>query len=285
MAIAPVLLARRRPLEQLAAADEHSPMRAHDRVRVEPRFVWKAGERKGELDRAARRTARDVNPRCCEDRHVARTFAVARPAVAISGGTSEDAERDQRPPPGRSREWSIPGPAAAAKPAERDCGAGCRRSSTATAAKAGSADRSTGARNPSQQPPGDLPIAADPAVTAAHVGAVARRIVVVQLNVADERRAGVISLEEVVAQDAVLGKPPAERLLERVDVVDALADERTFAEAVLIDVGNDSRVRVDPRIAAEKAREPRPVGPRQARRRCAVAGCRIPRSPAAARSS
>ena len=53
-----------------------------------------------------------------------------------------------------------------------------------------------------------------------------------------------------MAEDPVLGKAAAERPLERVDVVDALADERALAEHVLVDVGDGARVRVDARIAA-----------------------------------
>ena len=62
-----------------------------------------------------------------------------------------------------------------------------------------------------------------------------------------------------MAEDAVLREPPADRLLERVDVVDPLADERAFAEHVLVDVGDGAGVRVDARLAGEQPREPRPA--------------------------
>src|SRR6185436_17192728 len=106
---------------------------------------------------------------------------------------------------------------------------------------------------------------ADPAAPAAHVGAVARRIVLVELDVGDEPRSRIASLEQVVTQDAVLRKPALEHALEHFDVVDALADERTLAETVLIDVREGSRVRIDPRRSAENARENCSVGPGETR--------------------
>jgi hypothetical protein len=90
--------------------------------------------------------------------------------------------------------------------------------------------------NTPQQPPGELPIAANPAVAAAHVGAVARRVILIQLHIAQQSGAGVASLEKIVTEDAILRKAPAKRLLEGIDVVDSLADERAFAEHVLVDI-------------------------------------------------
>ena len=60
-----------------------------------------------------------------------------------------------------------------------------------------------------------------------------------------------------MAEDAVLREAPGERALERVDVVDALADERAFAEQVLVDVGDGARVGIDARLAGEQPREAR----------------------------
>ena len=57
-----------------------------------------------------------------------------------------------------------------------------------------------------------------------------------------------------MAEDAVLGKAAVERALEGIDVVDALADERAFAEQVLVDVGDGARVRIDAGLAAEQPR-------------------------------
>ena len=70
--------------------------------------------------------------------------------------------------------------------------------------------------------------------------------------------------QEVMAQNAVFRKAPIERCLEGVYVVNAFSDERSFAEDVLIQVGNRARIGVDARVAAVHARVARPVGPRQA---------------------
>jgi hypothetical protein len=67
-----------------------------------------------------------------------------------------------------------------------------------------------------------------------------------------------------VAEDVVVGKAPGERALEHVDVVDSLADERAFAEGVLVHIRNRARIRVDARIARMEACVPRPVRSRQA---------------------
>ena len=58
------------------------------------------------------------------------------------------------------------------------------------------------------------------------------------------------AFDQVVAQDAVFRQFAVERLPEGVDVVDALADERPFAEQILVDIGHHARVRIDARLAA-----------------------------------
>jgi 3',5'-cyclic AMP phosphodiesterase CpdA len=67
-----------------------------------------------------------------------------------------------------------------------------------------------------------------------------------------------------MAQDPVVRKAPAQRLLEGVDVVDALADERALAEQVLVDIRDGARVGIDARLAAEQLRIARAIRPRQA---------------------
>ena len=114
------------------------------------------------------------------------------------------------------------------------------------------------------QPSHKLPVAADPATTAGHVGAVARGILLVQFHVAQQPGTRVTPFQKIVAQDAILGKAPLECTLERVDVVDPLADERAFVEDVLIDVRDRARVRVDARLATVQPRVPRPVRAGQA---------------------
>ncbi len=63
-----------------------------------------------------------------------------------------------------------------------------------------------------------------------------------------------------MAEDAVLGEAPVERLLEGIDIVDALADVGAFLEPVLVDVGDGVGIGVDAGIVAVQARIARAVG-------------------------
>ena len=51
----------------------------------------------------------------------------------------------------------------------------------------------------------------------------------------------------------VFRETSAEGLFERVDVIYSLADERTLAEHILINVGNGARIGINTRLAAEKS--------------------------------
>jgi hypothetical protein len=86
-----------------------------------------------------------------------------------------------------------------------------------------------------------------------------------ELDVAQQSGARDVSLEQVVAQDPVLGKTSVQRLLEGVDVVNSLADERALVEQVLVDVGNRACVGVDPRLTTVQSRVPGSSRPGQAR--------------------
>ena len=86
------------------------------------------------------------------------------------------------------------------------CGAGCRAASIARGAAAGwLAARSEPARC-AAEPGQELPVAADPAMLAAGVGVVPGREVVEELGVAEQAAARVVPLDQVVAEDVVLGK-------------------------------------------------------------------------------
>ena len=62
------------------------------------------------------------------------------------------------------------------------------------------------------------------------------------------------SVKRVVAEDAVFREAPVEGALERVDVVDPLADVRALTEEVLIDIRYRARIGVDARLPAKQAR-------------------------------
>jgi hypothetical protein len=82
-------------------------------------------------------------------------------------------------------------------------------------------------------------------MAAPDVDEVGRGIVFVQRGVAQERASRVAPLEQVVTQDAVVGKAMTQRLFEGIDVIDALADERSFAEQILVDVRDTASVWID----------------------------------------
>ena len=85
---------------------------------------------------------------------------------------------------------------------------------------------------------------------------VGRRELLEELDVRDERGPGKESLEEIMAQERVLGRPARQGRLERIHVVDALSDVRAFAEQILINIGDRVRVRIHAGRSRENALEP-----------------------------
>src|SRR4030042_549472 len=81
----------------------------------------------------------------------------------------------------------------------------------------------------------------------------ARGIVVHDLNVRDERGAGINSFEEVMGKKGVLGHAIFEGGHERVHVVEPLAREDPLAEKVLISVRNSGGVGIDSGVAGAEA--------------------------------
>ena len=255
------LIPRWSPLEQPSMADQHSPRRARDRIEVDRRLVRKEGEREHLVGECLGGGAR----RGCE--MLLQQHLVGLPHHAQEGSADR---RDQQDPDDRG------GP----EPRRRQHGPSEQQQQR-------QGDRKKAApkvveelplRQPRerillpahavaghlrQQPPGQLPVAANPAMPALHVRAVAGGILLVQLGVAHQARPDIATFQQVVAQDPVLREPPAECPLERVDLVDSLADERAFAEDVLVHVGDRARIGIDARLAGVQARVPRACLPGQ----------------------
>ena len=80
------------------------------------------------------------------------------------------------------------------------------------------------------------------------------RIALVKLDFCDQSAARVAAFKQVMAENPAERKAFVEHVLERIDVVDALAGERTFAEQILIGVGNRASVGIESRIAAKQQR-------------------------------
>jgi hypothetical protein len=91
------------------------------------------------------------------------------------------------------------------------------------------------------------------------IGQVGRRIVVDQIDVGDQAGASEEPLEQIVAEQRVRRNPVRKRSVERVDVVDSLADVAPLVKEVLIDVRDRGRVGIDADVAREDLREGRPV--------------------------
>lgn len=97
---------------------------------------------------------------------------------------------------------------------------------------------------PAQHPRQQLPVAARPAVLALHGHVVAGRKVLHHLHVRSQAGARQHALEQVVAEQRVLGHAPGQRGFEGVHVVDALAGVRALAKQVLVHVRHRGRIRV-----------------------------------------
>ena len=100
-------------------------------------------------------------------------------------------------------------------------------------------------RNAGEQPAGNLPVAAQPAMLAPVVGAVVRGIVVDHLDIADQAGARVGAFDQVVAEQGVAREASIEYLMNGVDLVDAFAGEDAFAVQILIDVRDRAGVDIE----------------------------------------
>ena len=88
-----------------------------------------------------------------------------------------------------------------------------------------------------QNPGGDLPVAANPAVLALAVAGVVERHVFKQLDIGGQTHTDVRAFDQVVAQQGFGGKSMPKALIERRDIVDGFAVKNGFAEQVLLRVG------------------------------------------------
>ncbi len=97
-----------------------------------------------------------------------------------------------------------------------------------------------------EQPPEQLPVAARPSMLPCRGHLVAGREIFYDFDVGNETGSCKRALEQVMAEERVLGDSPAQRILEGIDVVNSLARERTFSKQILVDVGDRENIRVEP---------------------------------------
>src|SRR5580704_19213793 len=86
-----------------------------------------------------------------------------------------------------------------------------------------------------------------------------RRVIIIELDVSDQRGPSVGALDEIVRQKRVLGELVLGRSLERVDIIDALPREAPLGEEILIDVGDGGRIWIDARATRGDRRKERAI--------------------------
>ncbi|MDT4803918.1 hypothetical protein FQZ97_366840 [compost metagenome] len=254
--------ARGIPLQQAALAEQHAPQRAGNGVQAVQRLVGQPDQRQQgprEMQAGRARGRRQV----LAERDVVGFLQQLQQRAEQRLGEDQDEHREG---PGKHLGHAEPAPQQHAQERRRLQAAPqvvedlpARQGAEAVAFQA-----AVRFRRPRQKPRQQLPVAANPAVPAFHVGAVARRVFLVQLHVAEQAGARIAALDQVVAEDAVVGKAAFQRLLEGVHRVDALADERAVAEQVLVDVRDGAGIGVDAGVAAEQLGVGRTRGARQA---------------------
>ena len=99
------------------------------------------------------------------------------------------------------------------------------------------------------QPPGDLPVAARPAMLTHRVGVVVGGIVVEKFDITDQGRARKDRFKEIVAQQSLVRDPIVERFLESVNVIETFTRVAAFAEKILVDVRCCRGIGIDTGVA------------------------------------
>ncbi len=237
-------LGGRHPLEEVPPGDVQPGERPHDGVQHQPAVV---GEERDAEDHVGRGEG-DVGP------HGPQVAALgdALPLRQESGQDGQrlgDDDRDQheRGPQACGDRWDRPG--------RHERGEGERgREGPAQVVDhlpAGDAGRgppgppARGVAGPAKDPGQELPVAARPAVLAGRRHEVVRGELVEELDVRHETGPGEDALEQVVAQQRVLGYPVRHRRGEGVEIVDSLAGVAPLVEQILVDIRHGRRVRVD----------------------------------------
>ena len=235
----------RRPLQQIAPADEQSKQGSNDCVRHQPGLVREQShDQQGLRERAAKigKDPGEVHPGAD-----ARVTGPGRRKHRRNARKSDRAEEEKRP---HQRRFERQRPTR-----KQGQHAGQRRDRPAqivdhfpAAARRHACRQTPGfseKRAPAEDPGQQLPVAARPAMVAQRGDVVARRIGFDDLDVGGEAGAGEHPLEQIVAEQGRVRNPVGENGLEGIDRVDALAGIGTLAEEVLIDVGDGGGIGID----------------------------------------
>ena len=111
------------------------------------------------------------------------------------------------------------------------------------------------------QPRQQLPVAPHPPVLTFGRNVIAGREILDHLDIGSQRRAGENALEQIVAEHGVVGNTACHSGGKGIDIIDALAGKRPFAEQVLIDIGHGRGIGFDPARAGIHPLIDRPLGP------------------------
>src|SRR5579872_6584546 len=115
-------------------------------------------------------------------------------------------------------------------------------------------------RNLGQQPAGNLPIAAHPAMLALVVRAVMRGIIFDHLNIANQPSPRVSALHEVMTQQRVPRKAPVEHTMQCFYFVNSFTNKNSFTVKVLINVRSRVSVDIESGLSRINAGQPRARG-------------------------
>ncbi|MNS55652.1 hypothetical protein D3C72_884900 [compost metagenome] len=119
----------------------------------------------------------------------------------------------------------------------------------------------------SEDPAEELPVAARPAVLPLGGHVMARGKLLHDLDIRRQARPREHAFEQVVTEHGVIGDAAGQCGLEGVDVIDALADVRTFVEQVLIDIRSRGGIGIDAAWRGKDPLEQRPFPTHRQRRR------------------
>ena len=255
--VEPVLAARlrrRHPFEQASAANEEPKNRTCDGIDHDPGLMRQKGQQKGALHHAELDIARHAAPVIAQgDADTARHQHRKRRQQCRQSNKQENERRPirrlaKRQEPAeqqgeqrrRRRQRAAQIVEQLPAPGERYRGAAARRFGPAS-------------EDPWQQ----LPVAAHPAMLARRGDVVARGKFLDHLDVGGQTGAGENAFKQIVAENRVDRNAPIERRVEGIDVVDAFADIGALVVKVLIDVGDDDGIGIEPRGSGEHALEQR----------------------------
>src|SRR5258707_14551275 len=96
-------------------------------------------------------------------------------------------------------------------------------------------ERSSGFPYTREKPRQQLPVATSPAMVTLRESLIGCRIIFDQIDACQQAGAGEFPFDQVVTQNGVFGKSPANCRVERLQIVDALAGEAGPGMQILID--------------------------------------------------